>query len=80
MEFQQVATDLVSRIITHNDMVGNPTEADVNMCVVPVANFNFSEITLYTVEMVDEKPKITNQKKVVEKQKIDEITMKAFKS
>jgi len=80
LTLHQAAIDLVSRMVTHNDMVGNPTETNDSVCVVPVANFNFSEITMFTVEVVDEKLKITKEEKVVEKSKIDEITIKAFKS
>ena len=78
MSEHQLATDLISRLVTHNDIVGNPMKVDGNICIIPVSNFNFSEITLYTVEVSDEKPKITKEEKVTEKEQIDEIIMKCF--
>ncbi|HNZ86778.1 MAG TPA: hypothetical protein PLD95_04270 [bacterium] len=75
----QKATELISRAVTHNDFVGNPTKTNEDMCIIPVANFNFSEITLYTVEMINGKPKITEEEQIVDKQQIDEIIKKCFK-
>ena len=79
LTLHQAANDLISRMISHNDIVGNPLETDDKKCIIPVANFNFSEIILYTVEAVDDKLKITEKEKVVEQQKIDNLTIRAFK-
>ncbi|MDD4290074.1 MAG: hypothetical protein PHH83_02230 [Patescibacteria group bacterium] len=78
LALHQTATDIVSRVVAHTDIVGNPMGVEKTICVIPVANFNFSEITLYTVEIKKGRPTITRQERVVEREKINTIKLEAF--
>ncbi len=77
-EIHQSATDLVSRIIAHDEIIGNPLETSDNTCIIPVAKFNYTEITLYTVEVDNEDAKVIKKEKETNKDKILEIIKKSF--
>lgn len=68
-----IAKMFVETQYDHDYIVLNSTETTEKKCIVPVATLNYKEIVLCTVVLVDEKPQITEQKTITDKDEINKI-------